>query len=58
MNIPTVRLVADIPKPLKKKLMKIALERDMAIKHLVIEWLESLPDTEDSRIVEKIKKGS
>lgn len=44
MNEPVVRLIADVPKYLKKKLMRIALEKDVAIKTLVIEWLESLPE--------------
>ena len=46
MNEPTVRLVADVPKHLKKKLMKTALEKDVSIKDLVIKWIESLPETE------------
>ena len=44
MNKPTVRLVADIPKHLKKKLMKIALEEDIPIKRLIMKWIESLPE--------------
>ena len=46
MNYPTVKLIADIPKPLKKKLMRIALEKDVPIKRVIIDWLESLPDPE------------
>jgi hypothetical protein len=47
MNEPTVRLVADIPKNLKKKLMTIALEKDTSIKQLITDWLESLSESND-----------